>query len=1110
MFATLRISVKQRERYLTRRGEVLVEMKREKLSEEFETLFEASELADELVEGCDEETLAEFNASLPPLLTHQYPVSTTVDPAVKEAFQNFGSLHPSEQQCLSPFLIGACALDDIQLIAEGMSLIAQQKLDADDPAVSLEEVEGVVEVLCAYRGETACAPGFAAPTLVRDSCAALANIARLDHSYTKAVGSSGGVDLFLDWLKHCTEGGDKYDEHTVAPVCEVLSEVCCDEDHLKEFLEKDGLAQIVQVLSTDGTSPKRLENALQVICVLCQSENADAHKQVLKAGVIKLLLKVMGGHKTQNSAVVHVRSGDALLYLLHNDRKGKHRKEMVANDIVETLLTCLMPRVTTPESAEVVGALLTELIRTAPERDDVADKILDGLSKIEFVFAEFPYKPTTITQYMAVVASLCVSKRHKEAIVDAELIENVVMSMMDHPEEVRLQEQACRTLCEVTRGEDNEEVKDYMADVLEDSFHHGFNLIELIVEAIKNFVDDLDFVEAACSASWSVAYKNAKMKTKAAEAGVFDILSKVIEFHKHEPDVLPHCFGAISNLCANHEPNQLTAGTSGVIAECIDCLQMYKEYPDMCITILTTLKSIMVNQDDNMDKYEDAKGTDLVAEVAAIFEDGREEVDKGITKVTDFLTKLIDNRNDIIEAKRKKAEAGRIPMCEFLEEQDHALKALSDDEKSKVVKKGMLMAQHKGEKIPSLNLCVLTRHEITFYDDPEVSKTLTPLHEYQIPLFLSLSEGAFPLEFETMNKIGASLTAFTESEAEQWHTALSELQPERSTAVQVVDDKKKLPRTIAWQGDVFYIFMGKPGKMVIRRAFAAKDLSEISWAGEENEKVFSLKEAAHGDVWTFECKDGEEAKGWAEFVQEQVDAKLAELAALSDASDARAADKEQQDKDELARKEKAEAEEAWFDEEADRRLLLLMASDEGLDDDIEIEEYERMEKAAKEEADRRAEQERLRSERAADIQKKNQEREDAKKSQKDLRAYIDRLKKELAEENEKLDALKEENAPLAKQVADEKSARQSAERDYIDMKKEFDKLLGGRLGAVLEGYDFDAMERNKAEAEADMEEQQALLKKEQAMHDDRRGAAAGRDALDGVRSQIAAEGKDWR
>ena len=78
------------------------------------------------------------------------------------------------------------------------------------------------------------------------------------------------------------------------------------------------------------------------------------------------------------------------------------------------------------------------------------------------------------------------------------------------------------------------------------------------------------------------------------------------------------------------------------------------------------------------------------------------------------------------------------------------------------------------------------------------------------------------------------------------------------------------------------------------------------------------------------------------------------------------------------------------------------------------------------------------------------------------------------------------------------------------MKKEFDKLLGGRLGAVLEGYDFDAMERNKAEAEADMEEQQALLKKEQAMHDDRRGAAAGRDALDGVRSQIAAEGKDWR
>ena len=42
----------------------------------------------------------------------------------------------------------------------------------------------------------------------------------------------------------------------------------------------------------------------------------------------------------------------------------------------------------------------------------------------------------------------------------------------------------------------------------------------------------------------SVAFKNAKMKTKAAEAGVFDILKQVIDYHINEPVVLPHwnCF----------------------------------------------------------------------------------------------------------------------------------------------------------------------------------------------------------------------------------------------------------------------------------------------------------------------------------------------------------------------------------------------------------------------------------------------------------------------------------------------------------------------------------------------------------------------------------------
>jgi hypothetical protein len=1157
MFANLRVSVKARQRYLARRGEVLVDIKRKKLTsatlsasvaytlthvastggtltKEFEELFEASELGEELIADCDEDTLEEFVTvrrqsacaphltcsrasflvgdacaaqSMPPLVTHQYPVVASVDPEIKDAFQSFGQLKASKHQCISPFLIGACALDDAQLIAEGLGLLAETVMDPADPAVSLEETEGIVEVLGSYRAEVAAVPGFGAPTLIRDAAAALANIARLGEEYTKTVGGSGGVDLFLNWLQ-----ASAADEHTVASVCLLLSEIVWDADHLAEFVSKDGISMIKSVLEADGTSPIRLENALQVLVAISQSQNKDTRKAFVSAGMIELLLAVMGGHKTQNSAIVHTRAGLALHHLLANDtEKGAHRKAMVSNGIAECLLSCLMPRVTTAESAETVGALMTELVYTAGEKDPVAASIRGELHRIQFVFAEYPEQAQTLTVYMGVIASLCVSKDYKEAIVEAELIEAVVTAMLEHPESVRLQEQACRTLCEVTRGEDNEEVKDYMADILEDSFHHGFNLIELILDAIKNFVDDLNFVEAACSASWSVAYKNSKMKTKAAEAGVFDILKQVIDYHINEPEVLPHCFGAISNLCANHEPNQLTAATSGIIGECVKCLEMYKDHPMMCVTILNTLKSITVNQDDNMDKYEDQQTSlvgaddapmsvvDMVKQISETFGGTKDEMDKSIVKLTDFLDKMIETRHDLIEAKKKKADAGKIPMCEFLEEQDHALKALADDEKVKVVKKGMITAQHKGDKFPSLQLCVLTRHQITFYDDPEVSKTLTPMFEYDLPLFSSLTDEAFPMEFETMNKEVASIEAFTENEADTWHSALKEMQPERDAAVQVVDanHKKKLPRTVIWQNDVLYIYMGKPGKMVVRRAFAAQDLSEIEAA----DKEFKFTEAAHGDVWTCECKSAEDAASWAEFIQEKVAAKLDALAAKDALAGSKAESKEHAEAAALLAKEKKEAEECWIEEEADRRLLQMMANDEALEDDDGMAEFERMEtEAAIEEQARKREAE-LRAQREAEQLAKDEAKQKAKADKKDLRAYIDALKKELAETNQELDTLRETNAPLHKQVDEEKKARMDTEQDYIDMKKEFDKLLGGRLGAVLDGFDFEAMERNKAESQAFMADESEAAKSA-AMHDAARaGARSGLDTLDALRAQ---------
>ena len=466
-------------------------------------------------------------------------MGASLNPDIKEQFQSFGSVKGSTKLSLSPFIICACAMEDPQLISEGMALVADAFLTSKAPGLTEEVIEGVVDVLKTYTGEMAAAQGFQAPNIVRNAAAGLANVASIGEAYRRAAGSEGAVELYLDWLVNAL------DEHAVSAVCSILSEVCKNGNNRAEFLEQNGLSVITRVLKTGGAVPERFENALAVIVALCQAPDKAAHKALMKAELIPLILQVMVAHKTANSSLSHQRGATALHWLLQHDNReghGKYRSAMVDSDITRVLLSCLMPRVTTSDSADVIGLLLTDLLHTAaPEGDSIpADLIAEGLPKISFVMSEFLHVPSTLTIYMGVIAGLCSSTENKAAIQKAELIESVVTAMLEHDDDVRMEEQACRTLCEVSRGE--ESVKDYMADVLEDSFFHGFNLIETILDSVANYVEDVDYIEAACSASWSVAFKNAKMKTKAAEAGVFETLSKVIKVHMNQPDVLPHCF----------------------------------------------------------------------------------------------------------------------------------------------------------------------------------------------------------------------------------------------------------------------------------------------------------------------------------------------------------------------------------------------------------------------------------------------------------------------------------------------------------------------------------------------------------------------------------------
>jgi hypothetical protein len=973
-------------------------------------------------------------------------VSAVVDPDLKEQFQNFGSVKSSESQCLSPFIICACAQEDPQLMAEGLGLLSSCALNTKSPGISIEEAQSLIDVLLGFGGETVSAADFVAPKLVQNAASGLANVAAIGSEYRQAIGTSKSIELFLGWLQA------PRDEYSAAAVCSVLAELCKEDTCRGDFLTKNGLAAVMNVLATEGKCPARFENALQVIVVLCMSDDDTAHQQIVSAQTIELLLQVMASHKTSNSAAIHQQGATALHWLLQHDGSGSHRTVMMECDVARVVLSCLVPRVTTSESADIIGELLVTLLATALEQDTLATDLLDGLAKIRYVMLAFLTVPSTQTVYMGAIAGLCVSPDHKKAIMEAELIESVVTAMLEHPEDVRLQEQACHTLCDISRSADS--IRDYMADVLEDSFYFGFNLIQTIVEGLKSFVEDLDFVEAACSASWSVAIRCPKMKTKAADAGVFEIMAKVIQVHQQQPDILAHCFGAISNLVANHDPNKIAAGSSGMIKQAIECLYIYQREPVLCRSILTTLQGMMEKQEDNMDRFEDEGGIEIIAAITAIFKGARDETAAEVAEKADVLTSIISERAENIAEKKKKADAGKMSVVEFREQQDHPLKALTDAEKTTIVQKGLMMVQHKDQKQPMMQLCILYKHELVCFEDPERSKTMKPLATYHLALFTSLQinpKNAKKFSFETLNKSGAIMNPSTVTEAKVWFETLRGLQPTKSAMVQAADRKKNQSRYIAWQSDVLFMLGEHKKEWTVRRAYMAKDIKDIRSGAKELE----FTESVHGDTWKFLLKDTKEPAAWATFLTDEAEAIVAKLEHEAQ----QLAEKESivatADREAESLRLRQQAEEAWFDEEADRRLIALMVADESVEEQEAMHEFHRMEtEAALEEEARKAEQE-LREKRKIERLKRDEERQkalDSRASQKDLRDYIDALKEELAATRKQIDTLKEKNAPLQNELDDTIRKRESITLDYVARKKDFDKLVGGRLGHVSEAH----------------------------------------------------------
>jgi len=152
-------------------------------------------------------------------------------------------------------------------------------------------------------------------------------------------------------------------------------------------------------------------------------------------------------------------------------------------------------------------------------------------------------------------------------------------------------------------------------------------------------------------------------------------------------------------------------------------------------------------------------------------------------------------------------------------------------------------------------------------------------------------------------------------------------------------------------------------------------------------------------------------------------------------------------------------------------MIELAEEDDELEEAERLQELERQETEAEAEEAVKAEEAARRAALEAERRKKEEEEEARRRDILNLQAYIDNLKRQIGESKAKLHEIRVVNKPKYDKREAARNAAKGTEADLNQRKKEYDEVLGGRLGQILGDFDFEAVNRAKEEKEMLMDEE---------------------------------------
>jgi len=713
----------------------------------------------------------------------------------------------------------------------GATLKQIETMDADEESglVTADDIELLVVML----------DEFKTSEVHTQACMAMCNVSVQNPKLSEEFGARGGVELLLGWLDDTSRPA------VVTATCLLIGVMSQYGDNCNRLLSNGVVPKIMEAIGALAEDMTVLENAFFALSCLCKG-SPGGKTAAAEAGAIKVAIEGLTEHGSNKKAVNYVAKVSRFLFYV-GDNCTDNETIMMSLGVGKPLCTCIQTFY--KHSAVVMSccSVIQMLLEFDPATDpDGATRAKESLKVFidagifASILACLPENTSNMIMnqtIIAIVASLATygttSNVNTAGVCAGKNMNHILDAMTTHARSLPLAMSGCQMILKMIGL-----AKDYLVSII----HCGG--IKAILHALSAFSHDTKLCALACQTLETLARLSSDAKTIIGSEGGMAVILRISQNQGADEVVVPACT-TLTHMCTAHVPNKASAAGNGSVKGLCALLRSCGNSPAQALAVTTALSVVCTGNVSNCRKFQDFKGGESAAALAA----APAGKDAKVSKMLGEMSKL---------AKAKCTEpTGALGQCVFkyltelggkLPDSVDASSLTRQIKKQEVIK--FTAAGKDPSKVSKYRLICLDEFDIVVYggedahSDEQFTKVIKvyPMGKIKGVRIVPDFKAAFFVEMAG-DEVG-TFVCDSEEESKEWVAAIHKEIPGISgtDVVQTVEGKPD-KRFVSWCADVMLIYNNDDLESDLLQVIPGSEMKSTAGDGATCKVVHSTKAA---------------------------------------------------------------------------------------------------------------------------------------------------------------------------------------------------------------------------------------------------------------------------